>query len=123
MLPIITEIHDRAHFAQLLRENPGALIIKFGADWCGPCRMIEQDVLKLMNLMPDRVQCAIIDIDKCVDVYSFLKSKKMVNGVPVVLVYYKGNLNYIPDDRVVGANIQEISILFNNAFKKVGGNL
>jgi len=123
MLPIITEIHDRAHFAQLLRENPGALIIKFGADWCGPCRMIEQDVLKLMNLMPDRVQCAIIDIDKCVDVYSFLKSKKMVNGVPAVLVYYKGNLNYIPDDRVVGANIQEISILFNNAFKKVGGNL
>lgn len=123
MLPIITEIHDRAHFAQLLRENPGALIIKFGADWCGPCRMIEQDVLKLMNLMPDRVQCAIIDIDKCVDVYSFLKSKKMVNGVPVVLVYYKGNLNYIPDDRVVGANMQEISILFNNAFKKVGGNL
>lgn len=123
MLPIITEIHDRVHFAQILRENPGALIIKFGADWCGPCRMIEKDVLKLMNLMPDKVQCAIIDIDKCVDVYSFLKSKKMVNGVPVVLVYYKGNLNYIPDDRVVGANINEISILFNNAFKKVGGNL
>jgi thiol-disulfide isomerase/thioredoxin len=122
MLPIITEIQDRAHFAQLLRENPGALIIKFGAEWCGPCRMIEQDVLKLMNLMPDRVQCAIIDIDKCMDVYSFLKSKKMVNGIPVILVYYKGNLNYIPDDRVVGANIQEISILFNNAFKRVGGN-
>jgi thioredoxin 1 len=122
MLPIITEIQDRAHFAQLLRENPGALIIKFGADWCGPCRMIEQDVLKLMNLMPDRVQCAIIDIDKCMDVYSFLKSKKMVNGIPVILVYYKGNLNYIPDDRVVGANIQEISILFNNVFKSVGGN-
>jgi len=121
MLPIITEIRDRTHFGELLVNNPGAFIIKFGADWCGPCKTIEQDVLKLMNLMPDSVQCAIIDVDKCVDVYSFLKTKKMVNGIPVILVYYRGNLNYIPDDRVVGANIREITTLFNNAFQKVNG--
>jgi len=121
MLPIITEIRDRNHFAELLVNNPGALIIKFGADWCGPCKVIEKDVLKLMNLMPDNVQSAIIDVDKCVDVYSFLKSKKMVNGIPVILVYYKGNLNYVPDDRTVGANIREISNMFNNTFQKVNG--
>ena len=121
MLPIITEIKDRNHFAQLLHSNPGAFIIKFGADWCGPCKIIEQDVLKLMNLMPDNIQCAIINVDECVDVYSFLKSKKMINGIPAILVYYKGNVSYVPDDRSVGANIREISNMFNNTFQKVNG--
>lgn len=120
MLPILTEIKDRNHFAELLTSNPGAFIIKFGADWCGPCRLIEKDVLRLMNMMPDNIQCAIINVDDCVDVYSFLKSKKMVNGIPAIFVYYKGNLNYIPDDRVVGADTKQITNLFLNAYKKCG---
>ena len=45
----------------------------------------------------------------------------MVNGIPVILVYYKGNLNYIPDDRVVGADTNQIVKLFNNVVDKVNG--
>jgi len=118
MLPIITEIKDRLHFAQLLSLNPGVLIIKFGADWCGPCKLIEKDVTNFMSLMPDNVQCAIINVDDCTDVYSFLKSKKMINGIPAILVYYKGNTNVFPDDMVVGADINKIADLFNKAYNK-----
>lgn len=118
MLPIITEIKDRNHFAQLLYANPGVFIIKFGADWCGPCRLIEEDVKKFMNAMPDTVQCAIINVDECVDVYTFLKSKKMINSIPAVMAYYKGNAKYFPDDMVVGADINKIAGLFNRAYKK-----
>jgi hypothetical protein len=74
-----------------------------------------------MNMMPNNVQSIIVDVDECVDLYSFLKSKKMVNGIPVILVYYKGNLNYIPDDRVVGADSNQINILFNKVVDRVTG--
>jgi thiol-disulfide isomerase/thioredoxin len=121
MLPIITKIDDRNHFVELLQKNPGAIVIKFGAIWCGPCKLIENKVNTLMNMMPDRVQCVIVDVDECVDLYSFLKTKKMVNGIPVILVYYKGNLNYIPDDRVVGADTNQIVKLFNNVVDKANG--
>jgi len=121
MLPIITVINDRTHFVEILQTNPGAVVIKFGANWCGPCKMIENQVHMLMNMMPNNVQSIIVDVDECVDLYSFLKSKKMVNGIPVILVYYKGNLNYIPDDRVVGADSNQINILFNKVVDRVTG--
>lgn len=121
MLPIITTIKDRNHFVEILQTNPGAVVIKFGANWCGPCKMIENQVHILMNMMPNNVQSIIVDVDECVDLYSFLKSKKMVNGIPVILVYYKGNLNYIPDDRVVGADKTQIAKLFTNVVDHVTG--
>ena len=63
-LPLITKIDNRAHFAQLLQSNPGVFIIKFGAEWCGPCKLIEQDVHNYFNQMPDNVQFAINDVDE-----------------------------------------------------------
>jgi thiol-disulfide isomerase/thioredoxin len=122
MLPIITVIEDRNHFVEILQKNPGAVIIKFGANWCGPCKMIENQVHTLMNMMPNNVQSIIVDVDECVDLYSFLKSKKMANGIPLILVYYRGNLNYIPDDRVVGADKNQITKLFTNVVDRVTGN-
>jgi thioredoxin 1 len=112
MPEIITKIRDRQHFVEILQNNPGRIIIKFGAEWCGPCKMIEQDVVKAFQEMPSYVQCAMIDIDECPDVYAFLKSKKMVNGVPVLLCYKIGNATYIPDDIVVGADKAKLAKFF-----------
>jgi hypothetical protein len=71
--------------------------------------------------MPDNVQGAIIDVDESFDVYSFLKSKKMVNGIPVVLAYYKGNFNYIPDTSVIGADKKQLLAFFQECYKKAIG--
>jgi len=117
-LPILTKIDDRNHFAELLKTNPGILIIKFGATWCGPCKMIEPDVKFYMSKMPDNVQCVVVDVDECIDIYSFLSSKKMVRGVPAILCYYKENLNYVPDDIIIGANKMQVKALFENCYKK-----
>ena len=111
-LPIITEITDRNHFGDLLKSNPGLFILKFGAEWCGPCKTINQGVQWYFERTPDTVQCAIIDIDKCIDVYSFLKSKRVVNGVPVLLCYKKGNVTHVPDDVIIGADKNKINDFF-----------
>ena len=112
-LPLITSIKDRAHFAELLQSNPGVFIVKFGAEWCGPCKVIEEYVHTCFGQMPDNVQCAIVDIDESFDIYAFLKSKRMVNGIPAILAYYKGNLNYVPNLVIAGTNLQQIQTMFN----------
>jgi len=116
-LPIITEITDKNHFAELLKSNPGLLIIKFGAEWCGPCKMINAGVKYCFEQMPENVQCAIIDIDKCIDFYTFLKTNRVVNGVPVILCYKKNNTSYIPDDIIVGADKKLIVNFFERCKK------
>jgi thioredoxin 1 len=118
-LPIITEIPNLQNFSDLLKSNPGLLIIKFGAEWCGPCKKIEGLVNEWFNKMPDNVQAAIVDVDECFELYGFLKTKKRVNGIPVILCYYKGNLNYISDDTVIGADVTQINLFFERCLHHI----
>ncbi len=109
---IISEISNRDSFLLLLTHNPGLIIIKLGAEWCGPCKTIKPIVHGFFASSPPEVVCADIDVDKCFDFYSFLKSKKMVNGIPVLLCYKKGNSTYIPDDSIIGSDPTQLHQFF-----------
>jgi len=67
-----------------------------------------------MNRLPETIQGAVIDIDDeaSFDLYAFLKSKKQVNGVPVILCYKKGNMTYVPDNVIVGADEDQVNRFF-----------
>ena len=41
---IFTEVRDREEFLAILKENPGIMVLKIGADWCAPCQTIKDDV-------------------------------------------------------------------------------
>lgn len=116
---IISEIENRGSFLTLLTHNPGLIVLKLGAEWCGPCKTIKNAVHGFFATSPPEVVCCDIDVDKSFDFYSFLKSKKMVNGIPVLLCYKKGNSTYIPDDIVTGSNPQEL----HNFFTRCGKHL
>ena len=116
---VISEIPTRDAFFHLLKNNPGLIVIKLGAEWCGPCKQIKHVVHAFFASSPAQVVCADIDVDQCFDFYSFLKSKKMVNGIPVLLCYKKGNSTYIPDDAVTGSDAGEL----HNFFKRCGTHL
>lgn len=109
---VISEIANRDAFFLLLQNNPGLIVIKLGATWCGPCKLIEKAVHGFFASSPPEVVCADIDVDRSFDFYSFLKSKKMVNGIPVLLCYKKGNTTFIPDDIITGANANELHQFF-----------
>lgn len=116
-LPVITDIPDRTTFLELLKRNPGLIIIKLGAKWCGPCKLIENDVNDFIENMPSNVQCVVIDVDKAADLFSFLRSKRVIIGVPAMLVYKKGNLSHVPDDNMIGASKEKLSDLFNRCIQ------
>ena len=116
---IISEIADRNAFLRLLEMNPGLVVLKLGAEWCGPCKQIAHVVHAFFATSPAEVVCGDIDIDESFDLYAYLKTKKMVNGIPVMLCYKKGNISFIPDDSVTGADPVQLDAFF----KRCGNHL
>lgn len=117
-LPIIEDVPTKEEFGKLLIENPGLLILKFGATWCGPCKKIEPIIDEWLQKLPDNVQFCMIDIDDCFELYAFLQKKKMINGVPGILCYYRQNLTHIPNDSVIGADFGQVNLFFDRCLKK-----
>ncbi len=109
---IISGFSNRDEFLQLLTVNPGLIVIKYGASWCGPCKRIAPLIDAFFMTSPDTVVCADIDVDESFDLYSFMKNKRMINGIPAVMCYKKGNTSYIPDDMITGADPNELHAFF-----------
>ena len=109
---IVSYFESKDHFIGLLEKNPGLVIIKMGATWCGPCKKIKPVVDAFFTSSPDNVICCEIDVDESVDLYSYFKSKRMVNGIPVMMCYKKGNVGYVPDDMCTGSNPQDLDAFF-----------
>ena len=116
---IISDIPNRDVFFHLLEHNPGLIVLKLGAEWCGPCKQIKNVVHAFFATSPTEVVCGDIDVDKSFDFFSFLKSKKMVNGIPVMLCYKKGNKTFIPDDSITGSHPEDL----HNFFMRCGKHL
>ena len=109
---IISVFETREVFLNLLKANPGLVIVKLGATWCGPCKKIAHIVEAFFASSPPNVICADIDVDESIDLYSYLKHKKMVNGIPVILMYKRGNVSFAPDDSVTGADPNQLDAFF-----------
>lgn len=120
MREIITEIENMNDFKKLLISNRGIIIIKLSAEWCNPCKSITPFInSQIQKMIHNNIQIVDMDVDDNFEVFVFLKNKKMVHGIPAVLMYYKGNENYIPDKTVFGTNERDIAEFFNHALQRV----
>ena len=122
-MTIITEFDGISGFNHILSNNPGIVFLKLGATWCGPCQQIAPLVHGLMdqitNVYGSKVVCCDIDVDENFELYAFLKTKKMVNGIPAILCWKAGNVSFIPDDTALGSNVMEINLLFNRCTNRL----
>jgi thiol-disulfide isomerase/thioredoxin len=122
-MTIITEFDGIAGFNEILAKNTGIVILKLGATWCGPCQQIANLVHGLMDQITSvygsKVVCCDIDVDENFELYAFLKTKKMVNGIPAILCWKAGNVSFIPDDTALGSNVMEINLLFNRCTNRL----
>lgn len=90
------------------------LVVKFTAEWCGPCKKIESYCIeKFQSIQSPNIQCVEIDVDESFDIYAFLKQKKMIQGIPTIFLYRKGKDNYIPDEIVSGTDENELNYFFS----------
>lgn len=116
MPEVITTVSSIADFQTILSNNPGLVVLKLGAEWCGPCKKIEKDVEFAYSRFPVSVQPVLLDIDESFDLFAYLKKKKRVNGVPALLAWKKGNVSDIPDDVVLGADVPQVRAFFDRCF-------
>jgi thiol-disulfide isomerase/thioredoxin len=102
-------------------EQKTLLIIKFTAEWCGPCKNIKNITQKYIDIFPNSIKFIEIDIDESLELYIFLKNKKMVNGIPAILAYYPGTKDnfYVPDDSCLGGNIDNVTKFFERCLNYV----
>ena len=63
-------ITTRNDFTSALQTNDNLLVLKFGADWCGPCKTIAPLVNQCIEKLDKRIQVAFIDVDEAFDVYA-----------------------------------------------------
>jgi len=118
---VITELNvAQLKAIQAMLKNQ-LMVIKFGAEWCGPCKAIAPAYQEFVLNCPSNIVCADIDVDENLDLYAALKKQKMVKGIPVFLAFWGGvkrDAWYIPDDSVVGADPATVNEFFLRCAKK-----
>jgi thioredoxin len=82
-LPILTELRDRAHFAEVLQKNPGLFIVKFGAEWCGPCKKLKPELEALEAAHKGEIKIVRIDVDK----NKTLARELQITEIPIIMIY------------------------------------
>ena len=118
MATIETEISDRNAFQSILDENEGIVLIKFGASWCKPCKEIGPFVKEMVNKLPNTFTVYDLDVDDNFEVYGFLKSKKMVSGIPTLLAYYRQNKTFASNQCVSGTDEKAYKQFFVNCISE-----
>jgi len=126
---IITHLDVKQLQEMQAKMTTQILIIKFGAEWCGPCKKIAPNYIDFIKTAPANIIFADIDIDESMDLYMALKKNKMVSGIPVFFAYYGGVKRdkwFIPEDSIIGGDVKLVTEFFTRCSKKAlelgGGN-
>jgi len=99
------------------------ILVKFGAEWCNPCKKIKEKCYENFNKLPNNVYIYDIDVDEHLDLYGKLKTKKMLKGLPTILAYYGGKKEhwYIPDDSFSGSDLKDLDSFFHRCNQMARG--
>jgi thioredoxin-like negative regulator of GroEL len=104
-MSIIKSPTTRQEFKQLINENSNKKIfVKYYADWCGPCKTINEPVMKMYEKYSGDKLMIIVDVDECDDVASAMK----IRSLPTIQTFVDG----MPDQVVMGSDIESIAKLF-----------
>jgi hypothetical protein len=102
---------NRQEFYKELDENNSVLIVFVTGSNCLPCERAKPIVMKKMEGVNYRM--IHLDRDRDTDIYSALRTKKQVKGVPTLLAYQAGNYTLIADLSISGANPSAIEEFFD----------
>ena len=121
---VLVEMNDTSlkNIIGKLDEHSSSLVVQFTAKWCKPCKSIKELCNSEYAKLPKEVIIAVIDIDDNIDLYLFMKRKRMLTGVPTVMAWMRSNCDddwFVADSSVTGTDERELRELF----KAVGRNI
>jgi thioredoxin 1 len=85
--PAIVAVSD-ATFSQQVLEAAGPVLVKFEAEWCGPCKAMKPMIDEIAEAYGDKLTIATVDIDQ----NNQTPHRFGVRGVPTVLLFNQGKV-------------------------------
>lgn len=74
-----------------IKEND-VVVAKFGAEWCGPCRVLEKNIAEIEKENADTAEFIEIDVD---DADEEFVDKYYLRGLPVSYFFKEGEKAYV----------------------------
>ena len=102
MSDIYTMLTTRAELNDHVKRHP-VVIVKFKAEWCGPCKKIEPHVENLMQIY-DKINYVVVDVDDGSNIASYLK----IRSIPTIVSYLDGDIHEI----LSSSNLSDIQQFF-----------
>jgi hypothetical protein len=102
---------NRQDFFKELDHNDSILVVFVTGSNCAPCERAKPLVYEKMKTSSYKM--IQLDRDKDADIFSALRTKKQVKGVPTLLAYQAGNYTLNADLSVSGANPSAIEEFFD----------
>lgn len=95
----LKEVND-TNFKEEVLDQDGPTLVKFEADFCGPCKMMQvtldqmfkKEVNDPENALLTKFQGAKVDVTKAVET----TPQYAVKGIPTLMVIYKGKVIGLP---------------------------
>lgn len=80
----VTQVNEQNFEAELLTADV-PILIEFGAEWCGPCKMVAPELHALANELEGKAKVVTIDIDRS----PLLAREFGVRSVPAFVVFHE----------------------------------
>jgi len=111
MARYIKDIETRDDFKKLLKVGE-IIVVKAGADWCGPCKQVAPLVKELFESLPKNVKMLVVDVDSDGDLATFFDIKQ----VPTFI-------SYVGKDKMdvfIGSNEKGVRAFFDKVAAHAG---
>ena len=112
--------NEKQNFLNFLSNKDFAVIFKFTATWCGPCKRSKPYVDSNVSKLDDnKIKFVEIDIDDSIEVYGLLKNKRMISTIPAMLFYNIETRDIWPDESLSSSSEKDIDAFFERCKKAV----
>ncbi len=78
-----------AWFQKAVLESSKPVVVKFGAEWCGPCRSMDEAIKQLRPKLSSKADFFVVDIDKKPELFQHYGSG---SGIPQVMIFAHGKV-------------------------------
>ena len=88
LVPLVqpVAVAQAAEFDELVRDSPLPVLVDFWATWCGPCRAVAPELVKLASARAGRLVIAKVDTDVLADV----AGRFGIRSIPTLILFRQG---------------------------------
>jgi thioredoxin 1 len=97
-------------FKNQVLDSPIPVIVDYGAEFCGPCKILAPILHELLEGKADKIKLVTVDISECEDE---LTTGHEIEDIPVLLLFFKGE----EKSRSVHPKREDVEAMIETALK------